>query len=225
MISRFFKPKELAHQTLGEEIANTITHGIGALLGIAALVIMIIDSDEHHYDTVTKIVGTTIFGVALIINYLSSSIYHALPASKSKKFFHLMDHCSIFLLIAGTYTPVLLIILNNALGWTLFFIMWSIALIGLLMKFCFWDRFPLVSLILYLAMAWTGAIAFKPLYHNLSTDGFLWLLMGGFFYTFGVIFFVWERLKYSHAIWHIFTLLGSTCHFFLMIFYVIAFKG
>jgi hemolysin III len=201
-----------------EEIANSITHGIGVLLGIAALVLMVINASDHH--SVTGIVAGAIFGTSLIFSYLSSMIYHAVCHPKSKRFFRIMDHVCIFLLIAGSYTPFALITLHGALGWTMFGVVWTIALIGTVIKFYFVDRYELLSTLLYLGMGWVAMSVSVQLIHYLPLGGLIWLAIGGLAYTFGVIFFLMERIPFFHTIWHLFVLLGSISHFFAILFYV-----
>jgi hemolysin III len=219
----FLKPQDHPHQTIAEEIVNAITHGMGTLLGVAALVIMLVMSAHHSGPTV--IVGCAVFGSALILTYLSSTLYHALTYQPAKYLFKIFDHCTIYLLIAGTYTPVVLVLLDNAWAWTLFGLVWGIAAVGFVFKLLFIERYQFLSTIIYLGMGWIGMIAADKIYHALSFSGFMWLMSGGLFYTFGVIFFVLDgRVRYAHSVWHVFTILGSICHFFMIIFYVIPFK-
>ena len=203
----------------GEEIANSITHGIGAGLSIAALVILVVFASL--YGDVWRIVSFSIYGACLTILYTASTLYHSFQSQKLKKYFQIMDHASIYLLIAGTYTPFTLVHLRGGWGWSLFGIIWGLAVLGVIFKMFFTNRFNLLSTIIYLLMGWLIVIAFKPAVTHIPQGGLYWLLAGGLSYTFGVIFFLWEKLPYSHAIWHLFVLGGSICHFFAMLFYVL----
>ncbi len=202
-----------------EEVLNSATHGVGALLGILALVLMIINADEHQ--SVYGIVSGCIFGVALILSYISSMIYHMVLYAPVKRIFRILDHSCIFLLIAGTYTPFCLITLHGGLGWTLFGIVWGCALVGITLKFFFVDRAEMLSTVLYLLMGWLAAIAAAPLLYNLPGWAIFWLVAGGLFYTVGVGFFIFERIPFFHTLWHLFVLAGSCSHFFVIFFYVI----
>lgn len=206
-------------QTVGEEIANSITHGIGFLLSIAALTVGVVYAALHcHAKIVTAV---AIYGATMCILYLSSTLFHAFPVgSKAKKVFHIFDHCSIFLLIAGTYTPIMLGPVNAAWGWSLFGVIWGLAVIGIVMKAFFTGRFKVLSTLTYLAMGWLIIIAFKPLWQGIGPAGFLWLILGGINYTLGCVFYV-SRFKFAHMIWHIFVLAGTILHFFGILFHVI----
>jgi hemolysin III len=217
------RPKQFSNSFLHrwnvhEEIANSITHGAGVLLGIAALVLMVIDAAAHH--STMGVVSGSIFGASLIIAYISSMIYHAVLYPPVKQFFKIMDHSSIFLLIAGTYTPFALITLQGPVGWTLFGIVWAIAIVGIALKFFFIDDFETLSTILYLAMGWAAVAVIVQLLHHLPFGGIVWLVIGGLCYTVGVIFFVFERVPFFHTVWHLFVLAGSISHFFAILFYV-----
>jgi hemolysin III len=205
--------------TKGEEIANSITHGIGAGLSIAALVVLVVFASL--YGDVWRIVSFSIYGACLTVLYTASTLYHSFRSQKLKKYFQIMDHASIYLLIAGTYTPFTLVHLRGGWGWSLFGVIWGLAVLGVIFKMFFTNRFNLLSTIIYLLMGWLIVIAFKPAVTHIPQGGLYWLLAGGLSYTFGVIFFLWEKLPYSHAIWHLFVLGGSICHFFAMLFYVL----
>lgn len=155
----------------------------------------------------------------MILLYLSSTLYHALPASKAKQLFQVIDHAAIFLLIAGTYTPFTLGVLYGAWGWTLFGLVWGIAVIGIILKATTWDRFQSLSTYMYLAMGWLVVIAIVPLFNNMPLWGLFWLLCGGLFYTAGVVFFAADRLPYFHFVWHLFVLMGTACHFVAVLYY------
>jgi len=171
-------------QSLGEEIANSISHGIGLMAAIAALPILMVAAAKQG-DT-AAIIGASVFGATMILLYLSSTLYHALPASKAKRLFQVLDHAAIFLLIAGTYTPFTLGVLYGAWGWTLFGLVWGIAIIGIILKATTWDRFQSLSTYMYLAMGWLVVIAIVPLWNNMPLWGLFWLLCGGLSYTAGV---------------------------------------
>jgi hemolysin III len=217
------RPKEFSSDythkwNVHEEVVNSITHGIGVLLGIAALVLMVVYATMDG--SVYGIVSGAIFGASLIIAYASSAIYHAILYPPIKRFFRIMDHSCIFLLIAGTYTPFCLVTLNGPLGWTLFGVVWGLAIIGITMKFLYFDSFKVLSTAIYIGMGWLAVAVVVQLLHNLPLWGCLWMLAGGLAYTIGVIFFVYERVPFFHAVWHLFVLAGSICHFFAIYFYV-----
>ncbi|WP_332632986.1 PAQR family membrane homeostasis protein TrhA [Halalkalibacter flavus] len=203
----------------GEEIANAITHGIGALLSIAALVLLIVFSSL--YGSVLHIVSFTIYGVTMLLLYFSSTMVHALPQGRVKDLFEVFDHASIYLFIAGSYTPILFIVVQGTLGWTLFGIVWGIATIGVVFKFFFVKKFLYLSTIFYVGMGWLAIFAIKPIVEVLPPAGIAFLFIGGICYTIGTIFYVWRGFKYHHAIWHMFVLAGTIFHFFLIILYVL----
>jgi hemolysin III len=196
--------------TLGEEIASSITHGIGAALGVCALVVMTVTAALHG--TALHVVACVIFGTTLVLLYLASTLYHALTNDTAKRVFRILDHASIYLLIAGTYTPFTLLALRGAWGWTLFGVIWGLAVAGVVMKCFLTGRLHALSTAVYLLMGWLAIVAIRPLMAALSTPALLWLLAGGLAYTFGVVFFASSR-KYAHALWHLFVLAGSICHF------------
>ena len=204
-------------QSLGEEIANSISHGIGLMAAIAALPILMVAAAKQG--DATAIIGASVFGATMILLYLSSTLYHALPASKAKQLFQVLDHAAIFLLIAGTYTPFTLGVLYGAWGWTLFGLVWGIAIIGIILKATTWDRFQSLSTYMYLAMGWLVVIAIVPLWNNMPLWGLFWLLCGGLSYTAGVVFFAADRLPYFHFVWHLFVIMGTACHFVAVLYY------
>lgn len=206
---------ETALQSKREEIANAITHGIGALMAIAALVILTIFSILKG--TAWHVVSFSIFGATLVTLYTASTLYHSLTNEKVKILFRKFDHMSIYLLIAGTYTPFCLTVLNNWIGWTLFGIVWGSAISGIVLKAFFTGKKELLSTILYVMMGWVALIAIKPLYDSITTTTFILLIAGGLFYTAGTYFFVKDRIQYFHSIWHVFVLAGSICHFFAVL--------
>ncbi len=205
--------------SLAEEIANSITHGIGALLSIVGLVVLVHLAATHG--DVWHIVSSSIFGATLILLYLSSTLYHSITAVRAKVVLRLLDHVAIYLLIAGTYTPFLLVNLRGPWGWSVFALVWGIALTGIILKVSPLGQKRGLSLSLYLVLGWIILIAIKPLLILLDPAGIRLLVAGGMAYTGGVIFYGWKRLPYNHAIWHLFVLAGSCFHFFAVLFYVI----
>lgn len=207
------------HDTLGEEIANSITHGIGAGLSVAGLVALIVLATL--YGDVWRIVSFSVYGATLIILYLASTLYHSFRNRKVKKVFKIIDHSTIFLLIAGTYTPFLLVSMRGALGWTLFGIIWGFASLGIVFKSLFIDRYRKLSVLIYIMMGWLCVVAIKQMLVSIPLGGLIGLTAGGVLYTVGVVFYAWRKLKYSHAIWHLFVLGGSICHYFSIFFYLV----
>ncbi|MBC8215259.1 MAG: hemolysin III family protein [Candidatus Marinimicrobia bacterium] len=203
-------------QTMDEEIANSITHGIGTGLSIAALVILVTLASQNGDPW--KVVGFSIYGASLFLLYLISTLYHGFTNMNVKKFFRVLDHSAIFLLIAGTYTPITLTVMRGPWGWTLFGIVWGLAILGILLKTIMFGKFEKLSVVLYLLMGWIVVIAIKPLIIMLPFTSLMWLAIGGVLYTAGVIFYAWQRLPYHHVIWHIFVLGGSISHFFGMLY-------
>jgi hemolysin III len=205
--------------TLGEEIANSVTHGFGAALGVAALSILVIFAAQHG--DVWRVVSFSVYGSSLILLYVASTLYHAIQNDKAKKVFRLFDYVGIFLLIAGTYTPFTLITFRGALGWTIFGLIWGIAIVGIVLTMVFFDRLRILLILTFMAMGWMVLFAIKPMIASLPTGGIVWLAAGGLTYTLGMGFYAWRRLPYHHAIWHLFVLGGSACHFFCILFYVL----
>lgn len=203
--------------TIKEEIWNCIIHGIGIGLSIAGLVVLVVFSALHG--NAWAVVSSSIFGASMIVLYSSSTIYHAVGSEKWKKRLKKLDHISIFYLIAGTYTPFLLINLRGALGWTLFGIVWGLALIGTFLKLLTSGSGTKIwSISLYLSMGWMIIFASKSLFQNLSTLGTIFLILGGVFYTLGIFFYIWKNKKYTHAVWHFFVLAGTIMHFFSVLY-------
>jgi len=202
--------------TLGEEIFNSITHGIGVLLSIAGLVILVcfaaIKGDAWH------IVSYSIFGSSLVLLYLASTLYHSITNLKIKNIFARLDHSAIFLLIAGTYTPFVLTTIRGPFGWTLFGIVWGLALTGIIIRSIYLTRFRKLMVGIYLAMGWMFLIAIVPLFRNLPVISLIFLFSGGLCYSAGTIFYLWRELKYAHGIWHLFVLAGSIMHFFSVLY-------
>ena len=217
------KDRVLPTYTKGEEIFNMTSHIVGGALGIVALVLCIIFSAKHN--NVYGIVSSAIYGFSMILLYTMSSIYHGLRPNKAKRVFQILDHCSIFLLIAGTYTPYCLVTLreyNTALGWTLFGIVWGMAAIGIVLNSIDIKKYKILSMICYLVMGWCILIRAPLLPKLLGLPGFILLLAGGVAYTIGAIFYgVGRKKKYMHSVFHMFILLGSVLQFFSILFYVI----
>lgn len=202
-----------------EEVWHAITHGVGLALSIAALTIMVAYSSQSG--STLSVLASILFGITLIILYGSSTLYHAITHHDLKKRFQQFDHASIYILIAGSYTHVTLISLGNALGYTIFGVVWGASLVGIFFKFAYPGRFEKLSLLLYLLLGWLIVIAIKPLLGVMAPGGLWLLLAGGLFYTVGVIFYVWDSLPFNHAIWHLFVMAGSICHFLMVVLYVI----
>lgn len=196
-------------QSLGEEIANSVSHGIGFLAVIAVTPVLILAALPHGAG---QVVGVSVFAATMAALYLTSTLYHAVPHPRIKRVFRILDHGAIFLLIAGSYTPFTLGVLRGGWGWTLFGAIWGLALAGVIFRAFAGFRYPRVSTAIYLAMGWLALIAVQPLWQRLPPDGLLWLLAGGLAYTGGVGFYAAKRLRYSHFIWHICVLIGTACH-------------
>lgn len=209
-------PLQWRPQSRGEEIANSITHGIGVAFGIAALVILVVFAAQRG--DVWGVVSFSIFGTTLILLYMASTLYHSFRDEKLKRFFKLMDHCSIYLLIAGSYTPIMLTAMRGPWGWTMFGIVWGLAILGVVFKLLFIGRFKVISVIIYLLMGWIIMIAFKPMVASVPPGMIMWLFIGGGCYTLGVVFYAWRTFPYHHAVWHLFVLGGSISHFFGVLF-------
>lgn len=212
--------KQRSHlcDTPAEELASVITHAIAALLSIAGLVTMIAVSDG----IALNIVSASIFGTCLILLYSSSAIYHAVSSHKAKSFFQILDHACIYLLIAGSYTPLTLVSMQGAWGWSIFGIVWFCAIAGVLLKTCVkGKKDSKLSTALYLVMGWLIVIAIKPLMASIDPGGLAWIVAGGVTYSLGVIFYAWEKLIFNHAIWHLFVLGGSACHVIAYVGYVL----
>ncbi|MEV5030557.1 PAQR family membrane homeostasis protein TrhA [Paenibacillus sp. LPE1-1-1.1] len=205
-----------------EEIANAVTHGIGAALSIAALVLLIIFAASKG--TALHVVSFTIYGAAMLLLYLASTLVHSFPEGKAKRVFESLDHSFIYVFIAGTYTPILFHIVKGTLGWVLFGIVWGAALVGVIFKAFFASRFLFTSTIIYIAMGWIIVFAWKPLNEHLAPGGIQLLVTGGLLYTFGTVFYVWRGFPYHHAVWHLFVLGGSVVHFFAILLYVLPAK-
>lgn len=202
-----------------EEILNSITHGIGVLLSITALVLLVVKSSR--YGDGWHITSTAIYGSTLIILYLASTLFHSFMFTSARNFFNLLDHSAIYLLIAGTYTPFLLVTLRGSLGWTMFGIIWGLTIFGVIYKLFFLNKWRMLSTVIYIIMGWFMIIAIRPLLLNVPPGGLYFMLAGGLSYTVGAVFFVFQRIPFFHVIWHLFVLGGSICHFFAILFYIV----
>lgn len=212
---RLKKLKEfnLPEYSISEELMNSISHGIGAALAIAAIALLIINSNFE----IKSIICVTIYSVSLFVLYIISTLYHALLPSKAKKVFRVLDHCSIFLLIAGTYTPICLLVLNSIIGWILFFVVWIVAIVGIVFNSIDIKKFSKFSMICYIAMGWVVIFALKPLIDSITTPQLTLLVSGGIAYTVGAgLYVIGKKQKYIHSVWHLFVLLGSILHFFMI---------
>jgi len=206
-------------QSLGEEIANSITHGTGVGLSIAALVILVVFAAKRS--DVWKVVSFSIYGATLISMYLCSTLYHAFRNPKLKRFFRILDHSNIFLLIAGTYTPVTIGTIRGGWGWTLFGVIWGLAILGINLKIFALGKLKWLSILIYILMGWMILIAINPLRKTMDSTFLAWMLIGGACYTLGVLFYLFRKLPYHHSIWHLFVLGGSISHFFCMLSLVV----
>ena len=204
-------------QTHFEEQLNALSHGIGAVLGVVGLILLIIYENSNSLELFSVIV----YGLSIIILFTASTLYHWVKNESLKHYFRIVDHISIYLLIAGTYTPVTLITLSESRGWLLFGLVWGIAVVGTILKLFFTGRFGVISTLLYLVMGWLIAFDFSSLVESLATNGLLFLFLGGLFYTVGIMFYAIQKIPYNHVIWHLFVLAGAICHFFMIFLYVI----
>jgi hemolysin III len=207
------------NQTLIEEIINATTHGIGAILSIIAMIMMIVAASHHQGEH--KLLASIIFGSSLILTYSASTLYHSFSFHRLKRLFKIIDHASIYLLIAGSYTPFMLVSIDNALSHQFFFFIWGLALAGVIYKVFFIHASSKISISIYLIMGWLAILLSKSIYQHLPLAGIYWLVAGGLSYTGGVIFYVWKRLYFNHALWHLFVLTGSACHFICVYNYVL----
>lgn len=214
---------ELHPYSLGEELISSISHGVGAGLSIAALVVGVVLSVLNN--DALCVVSIAIYGSMLVILYSMSTIYHGLPVCSGKKVMRVIDHCSVFLLIAGTYTPLTLVTLRGALGWTLFGIVWAAAALGITLNAVDLKKFSKFSMVCYIAMGWAIVLAAVPMIHRMAAGGLILLMAGGLFYTVGAgLYLIGKRHKYIHSVWHFFVLAGSILHYFSILFYVVIAK-
>lgn len=201
----------------GEEIANSVSHAVGLVAALAAAPFLV--GDAVRWGGTGAVVGASVFAATMVLLYLASTLYHALPGSRAKRVFQAVDHGAIFLLIAGTYTPFTLGVLRGPWGWTLFGLVWGLAAAGIALKAVGRLRHPILSTLLYVGMGWLVLIAIRPLWLRVPTAGLLWLLAGGVAYTAGLAFFAARGVRYSHLVWHLFVLAGTACHFFAVLWY------
>jgi hemolysin III len=204
-------------QTPLEEQLNAWIHGIGAALGVVGIILLF----KYSHTNIVDVFSVIVYGVSIIILFLASTLYHSIQNENKKHIFRIIDHISIYLLIAGTYTPVTLIMLSESRGWLLFGLVWGIAAFGVILKLFFTGRFEIFSVLLYLVMGWLIVFDFSALVDKMATNGLLLLFAGGLFYTVGIVFYAIEKIPYNHVIWHLFVLGGAICHFFMIFFYVI----
>ncbi len=204
-------------QSGGEEIANAISHGVGFAMSLAATPILIVQALAR--ENLLQTVGASVFAASIVLLYLASTLYHALPRSHAKRVFRVLEHSGIYVLIAGTYTPFTLGVLRGAWGWTLLGVIWSLALVGTVLKAVGGVRHPALSTGVYIAMGWLIVIAARPLWLRVPAAGVAWLVVGGLAYTIGVGFYAAKRVPFGHFVWHLFVLAGTTCHFFAVMWY------
>jgi hemolysin III len=202
-----------------EEKINIISHAIGGILSIVALVLLV--TRANQYGDIWHIISFSIFGASLIILFAASTLYHSTKKSELRFRFKIIDHASIYVLIAGTYTPFTLVTLNGKIGWVIFGLSWGLALTGIILKLFFTGKYKFISTMMYVLMGWVIVFAIEPLINNLPLKGLLWLFAGGISYTIGAIFYTIKKIKFNHAVFHIFVLIGSICHFMSVLFYVL----
>jgi hemolysin III len=207
-----------SHYKLGDILANAITHGIGAVFSMVGAVYLI---DAAARGSATLLASCAVFASTLVLVYLCSTLYHSLVRTRARHVLHILDHSSIYLLIAGTYTPFTLISLHGAWGWSLFTVEWTLALAGVVFKCFAVGRFQVASALVYLFQGWFIVIAVGPMFHAIGWHGMMWLGAGGLAYTLGIVFFALDRLRYFHALWHLFVLAGSVAHYFAILYYVV----
>ena len=205
--------------SLPEEIASSVIHGIGFFLGLAALSVMVVFAALRG--TAWHIVSCAVYGTTLTLLFAASTLYHSMPWPRTKAVLKIIDHSAIYFLIAGTYTPFLLVPLRGPWGWSLFGVIWGLALVGVGFKIFFAGRFKILSTLIYVGLGWMVVVAIRPLYLTLPLGGLVWLVAGGVFYTAGTVFYLGHRIPFNHAIWHAFVLAGSLCHFWSVMWYVI----
>ena len=215
--------KQVRQQSMGEELANSITHIVGSHLGAAMLALLVWQGATSGVDVAWKVTSGAIFGASMILLYVVSSAYHAVTNVRAKQVLHVMDHMAIFFLIAGSYTPFCLVLLrptNPGLAWTIFGVEWGATLLGILFKLKTTGRFRYISTAAYVVMGWAALVAIVPLVRALQGIGTMWLSVGGGLYTIGCVFYLWKSLPYAHMVWHLFVLAGTICHFFCLLWHV-----
>jgi hemolysin III len=205
--------------SVGEEIANSVTHGVGIVLSVAGLAML--TAFASVFGSALHIVSCSIYGATQILLYTASTLYHSIPLPRAKGVLRVFDHAAIFLLIAGTYTPFALVSLGGALGWTIFGVVWGLAITGIALQKIIIHHKAIFNVVPYVAMGWLAVFAIKPMVESIAPGGLALLLAGGLCYTLGCAFYIWRRLPYHHAIWHVFVMAGSALHFFAVFFYVI----
>ena len=204
--------------SFGEELAHSVTHGVGWMASLAGLIVLMVFA--MRTGDPWRIGACADYAATLVLLYAASTLYHALSGTRARHVFQVLDHSAIFLLIAGTYTPFALVTLRGPWGWTIFAIVWTLAVAGVTLKAVFGPRWPILSTTIYIAMGWTAVIAVKPLMASVPPGAIAWLAAGGIAYTGGVTFYAWTRLRYSHAVWHLFVLAGSVCHYIAILRYI-----
>lgn len=207
--------------TRGERIANSVTHGVGAVLALTALVVLVVQAALRG--TAWHVVGSAVFGASLVVLYTASTLYHAIGHARARRVLQVCDHTAIYLLIAGTYTPFALVTLRGPWGWSLLGIVWSAAIIGIALRAAVGRRMQFVQVVLYVVMGWVGIVAFRALLSAVGPSGVSVIVAGGIAYTLGIVFYASKRVPYAHAIWHVFVLAGSACHFWAVFRYVVGF--
>lgn len=211
MLSKEKRMIEVRELTKEEEVVNTISHGLGIFLAIAALIILVVYA--NRYGNIWHRLSFSIFGASQVILYVASTLYHGFPKGKTKKMLKIIDHACIYLLIAGSYTPITLITLRESIGLYILAIIWTVAILGIIYKIFYINKHIVFSTLLYVAMGFFILVAIKPIIAGMTAIGFKFLVAGGVFYSVGTIFFALQKIKYNHAIWHVFVLAGSACHF------------
>lgn len=213
------KSQDAPQYTRGEEIANSITHGIGTVLSVLGAVVLLVRASTSG--TIAHLVSVSVYGMCLMVLHLASTLYHGLTAPRAKHVFRFLDHCSIYLLIAGTYTPFMVLSLRGPWGWTMLVIIWVLAILGILYQKFFLGRYKKLSVVGYLAMGWLVVFAARQVWLRVPHGALAWVAAGGALYTLGILFYGWKRLPYHHAIWHLFVIAGSTCHYFAILLYLV----
>ncbi len=213
------KKSFLPTYTLGEDLANAISHGIGACLSVAALVLCVVQAARHG--TAAGVVGASIYGATLIVLYTMSTLYHAITNQSARKVLRVFDHVSIYLLIAGTYTPITLVTIRGAMGWVIFGVVWGMAVLGIVLNSVSIEKFKKFSIVSYIMIGWAVVIGMRQVIENMPKNGLVFLVIGGVLYTVGIIFYALKKVKYMHSVWHLFVLAGSIMHFFCVYLYVL----
>lgn len=213
------KKSFLPTYTLGEDLANAISHGIGACLSVAALVLCVVQAARHG--TAAGVVGASIYGATLIVLYTMSTLYHAITNQSARKVFRVFDHVSIYLLIAGTYTPITLVTIRGAMGWVIFGVVWGMAILGIVLNSVSIEKFKKFSIVSYIMIGWAVVIGMRQVIENMPKNGLVFLVIGGVLYTVGIIFYALKKVKYMHSVWHLFVLAGSIMHFLCVYLYVL----